>query len=232
MTAALRAVAGWFVAPAPPAAGGAPPAAPLRAGRRIAVLGSAVTAAPLAAAVALTARADGAAPTALVLLWRSPLLCGPPPGPAAPALPAARRLAARLGRRELPAVARGRLVWLVLPGTGDDGACALHHAEAAAGDVPAVLALARPREAAVDAVLAESGLAVVAAQPGSALAIAALEDVADLRVPACACPPPPSGAARLAALAGLRAPRLALPLPEEPRRRDAATIRPLWEKPR
>jgi hypothetical protein len=231
MSGALRTLAGWFVEP-PPAR---PPEAPIagpHAGRRIAVLGSAVTAAPLAAAAALNARAAAAAPTALVLLWRLPLLDGPPPGPAAPALPAARRLAARLVRRDLAAVARGRLVWLVLPGACAEGARALHHAEVAAGDVPVVLALARPREPEVDALLADSDLAIVAAEPGSALASAALEDVADLRVPACACAPPAPGAVRLAALAGLRAPRLDLPLPSEPRRRGVAPVRPLWEKPR
>jgi hypothetical protein len=51
-------------------------------------------------------------------------------------------------------------------------------------------------------------------------------------VPACACAPPPPGAARLAALAGLRAPRLELPLPREPRTPSVAPVRPLWEKPR
>jgi hypothetical protein len=175
---------------------------------RVAVVGAPASAPALAAAVALSCRARARTSTALVALWRSPGVDGPPPGPAAPALPGAGALAARLRRRDLPATARGRLVWLLLPGEPDAAVPALRHAEAAAGDVPVVLAVARPREPLVDAVLAERDLAIVAAAPGSPLAEAVLADADDLRVPARACAPLPPGAARLAALAGLAAPRL------------------------
>jgi hypothetical protein len=173
--------------------------------QRLAVLGSATTAPPLGAAVALAARMRAHAPAALVALWRPQGASGSVPGPATPALPGAAALGARLARRCLPVTARGRLVWLVLDDAGTEAARLVRHAEAAAGDVPSVLALARPRDAAVDALLAERELIIVAADPGSALETVALDDLAELPVPARACPPPAAGAARLTALAGLRA---------------------------
>jgi hypothetical protein len=229
MTGALRGVAGWFVEPAdgtaPPSRRHGAPHDVRDPGRRLAALGSLTTAPVLAATVAMAERAAAGAAAALVLLWRPPGLEGLPPGPTAPGLPAAHRLAARLARRDLPAVARGRLVWLALPADCDAGLRALRHAEAAAGEVPAVLAVARPREPGVDAALAERDLIVVAAEPGSALAVAALDDVVDLRVPACACAPPPPGAARLAALTGLHARRVDVPWPPQPAEPDVVALR-------
>jgi hypothetical protein len=187
----------------PPAAGEAPLT-------RLAVLGPPAAVPALAAAVALTWRARAGVPSALVALWRASAAHGVPPGASGPVLPGAAAFAARLTRRDLPVTARGRLTWLALPATCDDALPMLRHAEAAAGDLPVVLALARPREPAVDALLAERELLVVAADPGSALAEAAATDVAALRAPVRARRPVPPGAARLAALAGLRAPRLDL----------------------
>jgi hypothetical protein len=217
----VRAAVSWLVEPAEePAfeadrtrplriAPGAPePAQPLAL--RIAVIGSGQGAPALAAAVALHARSRARVPAALVALWRSPGIDGPPPGPSAPVLPGAAALAARLARRDLPVFPRGRLIWLPLPGACDAAEPVLRRAEAAAGDVPVVLALARPREAAVDAVLAGRELALVAAPPGSPLADAALRDVDDLRIPTRACAPIPLGLARMAALAGLRCPHVDL----------------------
>jgi hypothetical protein len=179
---------------------------------RIAVVGSPAAVPPLAAAVALACRARARVPSALVALW-----CAPGdddgdalPGSSGPALPGAAGFAARLSRRGLPATARGRLAWLALPPPCDDAVPMLRHAEAAAGDAPVVLAVARPRDPAVDALLAERDLLVVAAPPGSPLASAAGEDVRGLRVPVRACAPLPPGALRLTALAGLRGPRLDL----------------------
>jgi hypothetical protein len=178
---------------------------------RIAVIGSGSTAPPLAAAVALGCRSRTRTAAAVVALWRVPGIDGPPPGPTVPALPGAASLAGRLSRRDLTAVGRGRLVWLLLPAACDEAIPVLRHAEAASGDAPVVVALARPREPGVDAVLAERDLAVVAAPPGSPLAAVALEDVADLRIPARACAPLAAGATRLAALAGLAAPTFDAP---------------------
>jgi hypothetical protein len=191
------------VTPPPPAAGEAPLS-------RLAVLGPPAAVPPLAATVALACRARARVPAALVALWRPPGDEEAPPGPNGPALPGAAALAARLSRRELPVSARGRLGWLLLPGDPAAAVPMLRHAEAAAGDLPVVLALARPRDAAVDAVLAERELLVVAAAPGSPLARAAADAAAPLRIPIRACAPLPPGAPRLAALAGLRGPRLDL----------------------
>jgi hypothetical protein len=217
----IRAATSWLVEPAEePAAevdrGAALRLAPGSPGPdrppalRIAVIGSGQSAPALAAAVALSCRARARVPAALVAIWRSPGIDGPPPGPSAPVLPGAAALAARLARRDLPVLARGRLIWLALPGASDAAEPVLRRAEAAAGDVPVVLALARPREAAVDAVLAGHELALVAAPPGSPLADAALRDVDDLRIPSRACAPLPPGVARMAALAGLRGPHVDL----------------------
>jgi hypothetical protein len=173
---------------------------------RIAVIGSLSTAPPLAAAVALRSR--GRASAAVVALWRQPGFDGPPPGPGAPALPGAASLASRFTRGGLPAVARGRLVWLLLPAVSEEAAAGVRQADAAGGDAALVIALARPRDAPVDAVVATCDLALVAAPPGSSLAELALDDIADLRVPARAHAPLPPGPARLAALAGLTAPAL------------------------
>jgi hypothetical protein len=184
---------------------------------RVAVLGPPAAVPPLAAAVALTCRARARVPSALVALWRAPDAAGPPPRPGGPVLPGAAALAARLSRRDLPVVARGRLAWLALPASGDDALPMLRHAEAAAGDLPVVLALARPRDAAIDALLAERELLILAAAPGSPLAHAAEADTGVLGVPVRAWPPLPPGAARLAALAGLRGPHLDLGLaPADP----------------
>lgn len=205
----------WLVEPADKpraAAPASPPSTGEAALSRIAVLGSPAAVPPLAAAVALACRARARVPSALVALWRA--LGGDDdavlPGPSGPALPSAAGLAARLSRRGLPATARGRLAWLVLPPECDAAVPMLRHAEAAAGDVPVVLAVARPRDAAVDDVLAARDLLVVAAPPDSPLAAVAAADVRDLQVPVRPLAPLPPGGLRLSALAGLRGPRLDL----------------------
>jgi hypothetical protein len=204
-------------APAPPRpgrpsrhGGGPRLAGAERPPQRLAVLGSAVSTPALAAAVALSARGKAHAPAALVALWPPPgaARLGPPSG--GPALPGAAAVAARLARRDLPAAACGRIVWLPLDEEADAASRTLRHAEAATGDLPSVLAVARRREPAVDILLSERELLIVAAEPDSPLAAAALADLAPLGVPALACLPPAGGAARLAALAGLRAPALDL----------------------
>lgn len=202
-----------FVAPSlPPAwrAKGGPPRAGEAPLSRVAVLGSLAAVPPLAAAVALACRARARMPAALVAHWpavgdedRSSTASGP-------ALHAAATLAARLSRRGLPATAHGRLVWLTLPAAGDEALAMLGRTEAAAGDLPVVLALTRPRDTTVDRMFTEIDLLVVAAPPGSALARAAAADVGQLGLPMCVCAPLSPGALRLAALAGLRGPRLDL----------------------
>jgi hypothetical protein len=206
-----------------------PPAAGELALSRVAVLGPPSAVPALAAAAALTCRARARVPSALVALWHPPSDSDGLPGPGGgPVLPGAAALASRLSRRDLPVAARGRLVWLRLPGDDDAAVSLLRRAEAAAGDLPSVLAVARPRDATVDAVLAERELLVLAAGDDSPLAAAALSDAAELRVPVRVCRPLPPGALRLAALAGLRGPRLELAdlaplqLAARPARRPAA----------
>jgi hypothetical protein len=65
-----------------------------------------------------------------------------------------------------------------------------------------------PRDRTVDGLVARCGSAVVVAGPGSPVAALAIEELAALGVRARAIGPVPRGAARIAALAGLRAPRL------------------------
>jgi hypothetical protein len=173
---------------------------------RPAVLGTAATAPPLAAAVALACRCRVRVSTALVALW--PADGAPGAIRSGPALPGAAALAARLHRRDLPVTSRGRLVWLALAIDAEEAATMLRHAEAAAGDVPTVLAVARPRDENVDELLAGRDLLVVAADADSALASAALADAAALGLNIHAAPPQPPGPARVATLAGLRGPRL------------------------
>ena len=211
---------------APPATGEVPLS-------RVAVLGPAAAVPPLAAAVALNCRARARVPSALVALWRAPDAAGPPSRPGGPVLPGAAALAARLSRRDLPVVARGRLAWLALPAGCDDALPMLRRAEAAAGDLPVVLALARPRDEAIDAVLAERELLIVAAEPGCPLARVAEADACALGVPVRAWPPLPPGAARIAALAGLRGPHLDLGLePADPSVRRLPVPSPRGPAPR
>jgi hypothetical protein len=151
----------------------------------------------LGAALAGELRALRRSPAALLMVW-APGAAGPAP---LAATPAARSLAARLARRQLPAVARGRLAWLPLDDEPGEALAAAVRA-AAAVDVPVVVALAgaRPRQA--ESVLGEFDLIVVAEPEedagAAALAVADL-DAAGVGAVRCA---PPRGAARLLALAG------------------------------
>jgi hypothetical protein len=183
------------------------PAAATAALTRPAVIGTAATVPPLAAALALACRARAHVPAALVAFWPASS-ADPPRHRSGPILPGAATLASRLHRRDLPVVARGRLVWLTLPAEPSTAVTALRHAEAAVGDLPAVLAVARPRDDDVDALLAERDLLLVAAPPGSSLARAVAGDASTLGPPIHPTPPQPPGALRLATLAGLRGPSL------------------------
>jgi hypothetical protein len=119
-----------------------------------------------------------------------------------PAHAAARRLAARLGSRGIPATARGRLAWLPLPAEPGPG-LAMAERAAAAIDVPAVLALAGPRPAEAEPLLPELDLvAVVAGDDAGPLATLVLDHLNGLAAPAVAVRPL-RGASRRLALAGL-----------------------------
>ena len=198
MSGALQRVAGFFFVPA--AAQRTEPAA-LPAATRAIVLGTSSDAVPLAAAHALALRAAVRASAALVAVWR--------PGDddrearRGAATRAAARLAARLSAHGLPSVARGRLAWLVLPVEPAAAAAAVRRASAMV-EGPLVTALSGPRPAELDGLVAEHDLAVVAADPDSPLARAALACLADLEGAARA--PLGRGMSRALALAGLTAP--------------------------
>jgi hypothetical protein len=186
-----------------------PAAATMPAEARAVVLGGPRDTEPLAAALALTLRAAERAPAALVAVWRPGSQDDRTTGGLAS--PSASRLASKLTRRELPTTARGRLAWLPLPDEPDAAAAALHSATAVV-EGPAVTALAGPRPPALEPLIDAHDLAVVAAEPGTPLAEAALTALADRSVSAVACRPLPRGPSRAVALAGIAAPRLDPPL--------------------
>jgi hypothetical protein len=197
---AIARAVGFLVAPEQTAAPGRSSLVPEAA--RVVVLGSADDAAPLAAALALALRAADRVPAALVAVWG-----GGGPGARRAATPGAARLAATLARRGLAAQARGRLVWLPLGADTQEAARDVRRA-AAVVEGPLITALAGPRPPAFDDLLAEHDFAVVAAEPATALARAAVAALAGHRIPALACRPPRRGLPRTLALAGITAPRL------------------------
>jgi hypothetical protein len=169
----------------------------------VAVLSAAGDAHTLGAALGLALASRRRAPVVAVCVWTG----GLPAGSAwrAPALPAARKLAARLRAREHDARAAGRLAVVRLPSAPDEAAAQARRAAAAAGAAPTVLALGGPRVAALDALLAEQDLVVVATSSGAdpALARLALGGLASETARACVCEVPPAHPARSLAAAGL-----------------------------
>jgi hypothetical protein len=168
----------------------------------VAVLTAAPDAPALGAAFGLALARRRRAPVVAVCV-RNP---GGSPWPPwrAPALPAARRLAAGLAARGHDARPAGRLALVRLGGTDDDAALAARRALAATGAAPTVLALSGPRAPAFDALLTEQDLVVVGAREDAdpiltRLAIAGLDGV----VRACACEVPAAHPARSLAAAGI-----------------------------
>jgi hypothetical protein len=168
----------------------------------VAVLTAAPDAPALGAALGLALARRRRAPVAAVCV-RTP---GRSPWPAwrAPALPAARRLAAGLAARGHDARPAGRLALVGLGGADDDAALAARRVLAASGAAPTVLALGGPRAAAFDALLAEQDLVVVGVREDAdpiltRLAIAGLDGT----VRTCACEVPAVHPARSLAAAGV-----------------------------
>lgn len=194
--------------PAPPTS--SPPTRPLRA----AVLGAAAHVPPVAAACAGELRARAGAGSALVCLWRPGESAPDDEDPASPAgatTPGARRVAAALDAEGLRATACGRLAWLALPDDPADAAPTLRRGLALA-TVPVVIAVAGPRPAAFEPILAMVDLALAvlpadASEPLRALALASLPGTGHILGPL------PPGPPRWAALAGLTRLRS---LPEAP----------------
>ena len=168
----------------------------------VAVLAAPPDAPALGAAVGLALARRRRAPVVAVCLWS--------PGQSAlrawraPALPAARRLAAGLAARGYDARAAGRLAVVRLAGCDEEAAVAARRVLAAASAAPAVLALGGPRVAAFDALLAEQDLVVVGTRGRSdpvltRLAVAGLAGAARV----CACEVPAAHPARSLATAGV-----------------------------
>ena len=201
MSGVLHRAAGFFLAP-PPAerieCAALPPAV------RAVVLGAPRDAAPLAAALALSLRTATRARAALVAVWDPEVDEGRLRRDAA--TQAASRLAARLAAHDLFATARGRLAWLALPADPAPAAVAVRAASAIV-DGPLVTALTGARPTELEDLVAEHDLALVAADPESPLARAALGALVARGIAAKAYAPLGRGLPRKLALAGLIAPR-------------------------
>lgn len=156
-------------------------------------------AAPVGAAVANELRCRARARTALLIVWAPSGV----PAAAAPAWPAARRLAERLEAGGSSAVARGRLVRVDLP--PDPEAAAARIPELIAGDAPAVLVLAGPRPATFDQVLAAARLVVLVTDADRPPAVEelAVEELAHRGARVSIMAPMGSATARVVAGAGL-----------------------------
>jgi hypothetical protein len=205
VTGPLARAAELFVAPDVEAA---PATVSVPSEARVVVVGSREHAWPLAAALALTLRAADRSPAALVATWAAGEEHVAPPRPA---LRGAHRLATQLSARGLPASPRGRLAWVRLPVDPPDAAAVVRRA-AAIVDGPMVTALTGPRPAGLEELVAEHDLVVLAADPDTPLARAAIAGLSHRCVSALACRPLRPGIARALALAGLAAPRLDPPL--------------------
>jgi len=154
--------------------GGARAAAPAtrRVPRAVAVLcaGEDARAVGVAAAVLLARR--GRTGCGLALVWTaSPHRGGESGGRAGRG---ARRLAAALTARDIAASARGRVVQVALPAAPEDAIAVARRAAATAGDVPVVLVVGGPRDAAFDAVLADQDRLLVLTRPAAEEAVTAL----------------------------------------------------------
>jgi hypothetical protein len=198
MSGVLERAAEFFLAPPERAdeAAVVPPAV------RAVVLGSAADAPALAAALALSLRAHCGAPAAVVASWG-----GGGQLRATAASRAAARLAARLTAHELAGTPRGRLAWVELPAGPAEVVEAVRRASTLV-DGPLVTALAGARPPELDGLVGEHDLAIVAADPATALAHAAVARLSEQGVAGSACVPLRRGLSRALALAGLAAPRL------------------------
>lgn len=193
------------VAPPAPASG----AAAIPPPRHAVVVGAAGAVVPLAAAAAGELRARHRAGAALLCVWRPAGVESPDDertpaarSPAGATTPGAARLAARLVAHELAATACGRLAWLLLDPAPTVAAEQARRCLAIVAD-PVVLALAGPRPAAFEPLLAELDLAIAVLPAGADESLRALA-IAGLPTPARhLLSPLAPGPARWSALAGL-----------------------------
>jgi hypothetical protein len=174
------------------------PAESRRPPRAVAVLAPPADAPALGAALALALARAERTPVAALCVW------SPQPGRSgwrAPPMPAAARLARTLTARGHDATAAGRIAVVRLSPVCEEAASQALRVGAAAGAAPTVLALAGPRAAAFDELLAMQDLVVVAVAPAADPALARLATAGLQR--ALTCPVPPPDPARILAAAGL-----------------------------
>jgi hypothetical protein len=169
---------------------------------RAVVLAAPADAPSLAAALALSLRAAERSPAAAVADWGGDRELRP-----TAAARSAARLATRLTAHDLVATPRGRLAWIALPAEPAAAAEAVRRASAIV-DGPLVTAVGGARPPELEQLVVEHDLAVVAADPHSPLARAAVARLTARGVTASARPPLRRGLARTLALAGLAASRL------------------------
>ena len=169
------------VVPAPPA---------------VAVLAPSADAPALGAALGLALARATRAPACVVCVWSPEQTRA---SRRAPALPAAARVAATLRERGHDATAAGRLAVVRLATDAEEAASQALRAAAAAGPAPTVLALAGPRAAAFDDLLAMQDLVVVAVAPAADDSLARLASAGLERALTCAVPPADPGRALAAA---------------------------------
>jgi hypothetical protein len=169
----------------------------------VAVLSAARDAYAIAAALGLALARGRRTRIAIVCVWTPDGAVAPVWR--APAMPAARALAASLRERGHAAQAAGRLVVARLPAAPADAALHARRVAAAAGAAPTVLALGGPRMPDFDALLGEQDLVVIAPPCGTEpvlgrLALAGL-DAPNART--CVCELPPAPPARALAAGGV-----------------------------
>ena len=207
MTAALARLTAWLVAPAAPERPSSPPSVALPTDRaaEIAVLAGPDEAAALAAAVALRLTSG----TAVLGCWTGESAEPASVRPVLPAVPRARRVAASLAARGLPARATGRLVTVTLPAEETAAAAAATRLAGAVGGAPLVFAVGGPRRDAWDQVLVDCDLVAVHADD-PALADLAVERLTEQGADAIRLAALPTRLARSFAQAGLALPGPAL----------------------
>ena len=177
----------------------------------VAVLAPPADAQALGAALGLALARARRTPVAVLCVW-APQPAGA--GWRAPPRPAAARVASALTARGHEARAAGRLAVVRLSSSCEEAAAQALRVSAAAGPAPTVLALAGPRSAAFDALLAMQDLVVVAVAPASDAALARLATAGLERSLTCAVAPATPGRALAAAgLALLPSMRRALAAP-------------------
>lgn len=160
MNELLGRLSGLFVEPAPTRPR---PVRVTGAAPAVIVLCSPVDAVALGSSVALAAARRGRASIGIVALWRPGTSVGR--GATAPPVRRARRLERSLQARGLRARAAGRLVRVELPAEPEAAIASAARAEATT-DAPMVVVVTGPRDAAIDRLLAEYDLLLLAASEG------------------------------------------------------------------